>query len=182
MTRCHRSLPSLWGRASPSHCSPVPTAGIGFCLHLFPGRDLGCGAVAGSPFTLGSLTSPSAAPFFISTLLLGNLHMPGTARLGDAPGSPRDPEPVPVRGLAEFFWGCLCSPLPHYQLRQCGIGCPILAPPNSAEIHFYVKSEGAAEAGGCRCQYQLLGQLVMPGEHRRCWEKGGSRIPPCQMV
>lgn len=63
---------------------------------------------------------------------------------------------------------------PYCQPRQHGISCPIPAPPNSAEIHFYMKGEGSVEAGSCRCWYRLL---VMPGEHQQCWEKEGSCIP-----
>ena len=155
--RCHRSLPSLWGWVSLPRCSPSPTActpfppsWLGFCLRLFPGRDLSHGVVAGSPFALGGLTSPSAAAYFLSTCLPGNPRVPGTARPGDAPGYPWDPEPVAVQGLAGCFWGCLGSPLPHRQPQQFGTGCPVPAPPNSAEIHFYMKSEGIAEAGGLR--------------------------------
>jgi len=86
--------------------TPCPPSWQGFCLRLLAGRDLSHGVMAGNPFALGGLTSPSAAACFTSTRLPGSPQGPAMARTGDAPGSSWEPEVVAIQGLAGCFRGC----------------------------------------------------------------------------
>lgn len=154
----------LWPQPQSRIC--FPPFGLSFCLHRFPGRDLGHSA------GLGALSHLEQALLGIPSAPVPG---PGDIQAGNAPGYPRNWRWWEPGGLRDGSGGAsvLCCHTSSHS--TVGVSCPVsaLSPETHPKCPF-------GHSGPCGCWCQLLGQPAMPSERRQRWGEEAPASPPAR--